>query len=300
MPFPWAAAIGAAGTALGSIFGGGRKNRQAAHDMNERNIRFQQETNQQNRNWALEDWERTNQYNTPAMQMARFKAAGLNPHLIYGNGTEVSQPRNSDATAPHVEKLPVGNLGGDIAQGLFQGAQAYVANRLQQSQIDNLAKTSQVMDADIQNKNAQTVNTIANTARTDQQRQQSDTLFQNTVATAEANLNNTLLTGSKIEQEIRSSKVSNQLTEAQIKAVAKSIETANENIKLMRAEGNNKALDAQLKQLDINLKRQGINPNDPTWVRILGQFIMNGGSNYIDQQNKRFKEKAGKLFKLEN
>jgi len=300
MPVPWGAIIQGAGSLLGGLFGGRRKERQAQMDMNNQNIRFQQETNAQNRQWALEDWERTNRYNTPQMQMARFKEAGLNPHLIYGNGTEVSQPRGAEATAPHVEKLPVGNLGGDLAQAAFNGAQSYVANRLQQSQIDNLQKTAQVMDADIQNKNAQTVNTIANTARTDQQRHQSDTLFANTVATAEANLNNTLLTGSKIEQEIRSSQVSNKLTEAQIVAVAKSIETANENIKLMRAEGNNKALDAQLKQLDINLKRQGINPNDPTWVRILGQFIMNGGSNYIDQQNKRFGEKVGKLFKLQN
>ena len=36
--------------------------------------------------WARENWNMQNQYNTPQNQMARFKEAGLNPHLIYGQG----------------------------------------------------------------------------------------------------------------------------------------------------------------------------------------------------------------------
>lgn len=32
-------------------------------------------------------WDYQNAYNTPAQQMARLKAAGLNPNLIYGSGT---------------------------------------------------------------------------------------------------------------------------------------------------------------------------------------------------------------------
>jgi hypothetical protein len=35
----------------------------------------------------MQMWYENNQYNSPAAQMARFKAAGLNPNLIYGNGT---------------------------------------------------------------------------------------------------------------------------------------------------------------------------------------------------------------------
>lgn len=35
----------------------------------------------------LEMWERQNAYNTPEAQMERFKAAGLNPNLIYGQGS---------------------------------------------------------------------------------------------------------------------------------------------------------------------------------------------------------------------
>lgn len=38
---------------------------------------------QQNR-WNIEQWNRENAYNSPSAQMARFKAAGLNPDLMYG------------------------------------------------------------------------------------------------------------------------------------------------------------------------------------------------------------------------
>jgi len=35
---------------------------------------------------SIQDWNRQNLYNDPESQMARFKAAGLSPHLIYGQG----------------------------------------------------------------------------------------------------------------------------------------------------------------------------------------------------------------------
>lgn len=36
---------------------------------------------------ALDMWNKQNEYNSPAAQMARLSQAGLNPHLVYGNGT---------------------------------------------------------------------------------------------------------------------------------------------------------------------------------------------------------------------
>lgn len=34
-------------------------------------------------------WNRSNEYNNPSSQMARLKAAGLNPNLVYGSGSVV-------------------------------------------------------------------------------------------------------------------------------------------------------------------------------------------------------------------
>ena len=51
-----------------------------ANDANER-MQYQQNA------WNLEQWNRNNSYNHPAAQMQRLKAAGLNPDLMYGQGT---------------------------------------------------------------------------------------------------------------------------------------------------------------------------------------------------------------------
>lgn len=63
--------------------------------------------------WALEDWNRQNEYNSPAQQMARLKAAGLNPNLVYGHGadaTATQMPRSTDSKSynPHVPRFDLG------------------------------------------------------------------------------------------------------------------------------------------------------------------------------------------------
>lgn len=67
------------------------------------NIGSQQYTNAQNRKNALADWNRLNTYNTPAEQMKRFKAAGLNPNLIYKQTNEAAPVRSTDYVAPQLD-----------------------------------------------------------------------------------------------------------------------------------------------------------------------------------------------------
>ena len=40
------------------------------------------------RQQALEDWNRQNEYNSPEQQMQRLRQAGLNPNLVYGKGAD--------------------------------------------------------------------------------------------------------------------------------------------------------------------------------------------------------------------
>lgn len=67
------------------------------------NIGSQQYTNAQNRKNALADWNRLNTYNTPAEQMKRFQAAGLNPNLIYKQTNEAAPVRSTDYVAPQLD-----------------------------------------------------------------------------------------------------------------------------------------------------------------------------------------------------
>lgn len=74
--------------------------------------------------YAVENWQRENNYNTPAAQKARLKAAGLNPDLMYGNGAAGLQAGSIAAptapSAPMAQTVPIGNP-------IAEGAQAALA-----------------------------------------------------------------------------------------------------------------------------------------------------------------------------
>ena len=65
----------------------------------------------------LEQWNRQNEYNKPINQMARFKEAGLNPNLMYGQGTPGNATDSPNYSAPHLQyDNPFPNIGDDIGQ----------------------------------------------------------------------------------------------------------------------------------------------------------------------------------------
>lgn len=83
-----------------------------------------------------------NLYNSPAQQMARFKEAGLNPHLIYGQGTPGNQAQIAKYQAPRIDPYKP-NF--DLAPAV----NAYNQTRITKAQINNL-------DADVLKKNEET------------------------------------------------------------------------------------------------------------------------------------------------
>lgn len=74
------------------------------------NLIFTQQQNQEARAWEEEQsrlafnqdfymWQQQNEYNSPEAQMQRLKAAGLNPHLMYGQGNV-----GNAQSMPHYQK----------------------------------------------------------------------------------------------------------------------------------------------------------------------------------------------------
>lgn len=253
--------------ALGNI-GNSKKSRQAAADMNNANIAFQQQLNADNRQFSQDMWDKTNAYNSPAQVMARFKEAGLNPHLIYGSQPQASQPMSASTKAPTVEALPIDRTVSDLGTTMMQGAQNYLANKMQQAQINNLEKTSQVMDADINTKNASIAESISRTARSKYDLELAQELRGNIVQDAIYGTQSKGLDVQKTEQEIRNSIKSGQLTDAQIQKAAQEIEQSKASIKMMQMQGENLKADNELKRLDLQLKRLGIQPSDSPLFRI--------------------------------
>lgn len=69
----------------------------SGNDANEQNRRLMEQQNQ----WAQRMWQLNNEYNSPSAQMARLRAAGINPALAYANGVEnVSTSTAETADAP--------------------------------------------------------------------------------------------------------------------------------------------------------------------------------------------------------
>lgn len=68
---------------------------------NRANERMQQQQNA----WNLEQWHRNNEYNSPAAQLQRMKAAGLNPDLMYGQNAS-GAAGNSASPASGTNPIP--------------------------------------------------------------------------------------------------------------------------------------------------------------------------------------------------
>lgn len=95
-------------------------------------------------------WNMENMYNSPEMQMQRFKKAGLNPNLIYGQSNTASQlqapaPNTSNSTKTNPPQLDVGSAMGSMYAIPAQQAQIDLARQniiTQQSQVEVNAATA--------------------------------------------------------------------------------------------------------------------------------------------------------------
>lgn len=92
----------------------------------------------------LEQWERENAYNTPAMQMQRLVEAGLNPNLIYGSGSATTTSAKSPQyDSPNVDYSGRRSSAASAAQSIMatQGIQQTAAT------IDNIKAQNKLIRA---------------------------------------------------------------------------------------------------------------------------------------------------------
>jgi len=87
-------------------------------------------------------------YNSPVNQMQRLKEAGLNPNLVYGNGT-VANTYDGAPNAPQIHGVNTKFMRGVEAQALKQE----IANKKLSG--ENIAKQNNLLDAQINKTNAE-------------------------------------------------------------------------------------------------------------------------------------------------
>ncbi|MDC8027743.1 hypothetical protein NBY09_16470 [Elizabethkingia anophelis] len=213
----------------------------------------------ENREFSLEMWNRNNEYNTPLAQMQRLKEAGLNPNLMYGQGTtgNSSSPAKADGANPTQYKL-----------NFLEAAQLHQQQKLNEQSIQLQKSQTELNHAQAQKVNAETANTHANTLNTQETMQfnresrpkilQKYDLENQSISLSNENLNKL---NAKIDADINQIKANTQLT-------ARQSEVAKATLGKILIESQNaikqgRTIDLQQVEQDARnqLWRQGINPN---------------------------------------
>lgn len=224
------AALGAAGSFITGLFSAKKQNKNI-----DKQIAAQKEENQKNRDWNLnlahqqnawniEQWNRENAYNSPAAQMARFRDAGLNPDLAYGQ-------QNLSAASPEMT-AGEGSQPTDVSN---------LANKRTIGDIVSQAATTRLTNAQAKLAESQANKTDKESTGQDYQNDilKSDAAFRDALNSGTVQLNN---------MSLKVSEKGMQLTDEQIAKVRKECQQIDQSIEQSRA-----AVD-EIRQKISNLK----------------------------------------------
>lgn len=164
------------GDALGAVINVGGmlydsyQNRKAAKENTDKTIRHQKAESELAYQRSIEEWNRQNMYNDPESQMARFTAAGLNPHLIYGQGNAGNASSPPHYSPPDIQyRYQAPQYGAAIASALptLMQVGTWVQNmRLGQAQISKtqteVERSEQMIDY-LQQRNPKELSKMDNT-----------------------------------------------------------------------------------------------------------------------------------------
>lgn len=183
------------------------------------NLYTNSENNKANRKLAeygytkdTEAWNNANNYNLPQNQMARIKAAGLNPQMVYGSGSVTGNTvtQTPKYQAPRME-APRINLDQTPTIGTYLNA------KMNQAQVNNLGEQTKNLSSQTALNTAKTLteNTlqageVIKNSRNTFDLNMAKNLQQNSLSVATANLD-------KLQQEVRNLGQSNQINDFTLK-----------------------------------------------------------------------------------
>ena len=275
----------------GSSVGGSLINAGATVYTNQQNLKYARESYDKQKADNLAQWHLQNEYNSPQAQMARLRAAGLNPNLVYGNGATTTAgsigttaPQNFRAEAPQL----------DIGRAVQGGLSTYYDTQIKEATIDNLrAQNTNILQegflkaATIANMNVRTQGGIY-----DNQKKAAHLPYESDIAKYSADLARESLRQRGVQTEIMIQKNEREklLMNASLKENAERIlnyreqrlrsltdrQKAAEEMQNLLQIRTNLGHDDDLKMLDLQLKKKGIQPSDPIYLRIISRLIDTG------------------------
>ena len=122
---------------------------------NAQNRQFSQQMYERQRADALTDWDKQNKYNSPSQQMQRYKEAGLNPNLIYGQMSNSAAIRSTDMKHPEFVAPKLQNTG--------QVMNNYIDLKLKEQQLSNDKQAGELLREQTKGKSLENQNVIDQT-----------------------------------------------------------------------------------------------------------------------------------------
>lgn len=274
-----------AGLMAGAQLVAGGVNAYAQGRMNRKTIQYNERMYATQRRDALADWAMQNEYNSPKAQMQRYRDAKLNPNLIYGGMEEVSPMRSVNAEGWRPQAADYSFIGDSLQTGFS----AYFDLQRRQQELENMKATESLLAQENALKAAQVEAVLQGVSRSKFDLDLAGELRQNSVDMANAQLKRVQADVAMSLDENDRRAAANAVTIAQgVESILTSrlnrAKTDDER-RLISQQIQNLKKDAQLKQLDINLKKLGIQPGDALWQRVLGQAVNKVGTLDFNPNN---------------
>jgi len=213
----------------------------------------------------IDMWNLQNEYNTPSAQMNRLKSAGLNPNMIYGAGSA-----GASGTA-------TGRPGAHVAQGSYanplEHLSPYIDVRLKNAQARNVDSQTTNTQMDTANKAIQNARSSLDLGVAEELRDASihsayldlfQKEIQNWISNREYAIRYEL---GLLEKESRVSTlqlpmVEKQQAEQSISESIARIALIAEQARRAGHDADTAAIETELRQLELNLRRLGIRTNE--------------------------------------
>lgn len=232
-------------------------------------------------------WNMQNEYNSPASQMERFKAAGLNPNLIYGQQNTAGPISSPDIQKPQFDTPNVG-----VAIPSALSAIDLVTNlELKQAQTDNVRAQNDVIKQQAVLLGSQISGTEASTKRKLLDYNLENQLFETNVdarkeALRQMRNNIDISTRRDLREAVQQSSNLKEAEQRVLSAIqdraykrqqmAQSREEViriQEDTKRITQQIENMVKEGKIKDFDVWLSNQGIRPTDPIWSRVISSMF---------------------------
>lgn len=197
--------------------------------------------NRKTRKWNEKMWHLQNQYNLPEAQMQRFKDAGLNPHLIFGQGSagNAGSPSSWTPTAPDLS-----GVGGAVGK--------YFATQISQGQVERIKTENAILatqldsaeiDLDVKKKLS---NVMVPDSATDAGMSSRNMLYEGALSGLQEKRY-------RADRERIANVIDSKAMEARVSSITSQALNEAARTGLINAQTANTLNDAQLKQLDAKL-----------------------------------------------